>query len=602
MALTSDPLAVPKKRYVAPQPVITNIPIPGQQQQQAAQPVRQVTTDPLQQQITPLTAYPVQQPPPTPDPLRQQPSLFGNTAPGIGQAYTNTLQDSLTGKIYDPFAAGQKEALARAEANKRAATANQIAGAGFSGTGIGQQIAGSTENQLLQNRFSTLNDLEQNRNATRQSALSEARAYGTAEEGIRQYEKDFGEGQRQFDVGQSNWQKNFDQMQKEYGDTQSWKAYEQALATGSDADVIARYKDATGKDLDPMAVEQYRGYYRRSQEQGLAAGDVAIKTAQSTLDTMKRTDAGTALSSYLSTHLDANASDPAMAPMLQKYWESLGNTGEVPKEWADQQVKAARDVRLNTEIGAFNYQIDSLVSSGQMRQEDAALLKDFNTGGLTQYLTRDPATGKVTFDYAKLEADTGSSSGTSTVKVPEGKEQDDIFEEGDKVYRVDADGKAVAVNSKDLTWDDLKGQNLGSDSKAYSAVLENTEKLDLQYKNDALTDSWKSAPEVGQVVKTTIGGKEVLLKTTFKGNQDVKLGFDNAYIEFEDMDGKKYYAGGKMRDSKIREGTGRESSLTSGEYLGLTPDTARKMLSSVNPASSVIGIAGNLAKKFGFNW
>jgi hypothetical protein len=537
-----------KRKYVAPQPVVNNIapqPVintvaPPQQPQVAnqvtidpLQPVvntvappqqpqvaNQVTIDPLQPVVNTVASQPVVN---TVAPSQQsqvtKPSLFSNTAPGIGDAYASTLRDSLTGKIYDPFAAGQKEAMARAEANKRATTANQITGAGFTGQGIGRQIAVGAEGDISKNRFATLNGIEQARNEGRVAALGEARAYGTAEEGIRQtqqnfgetqrqfdtgqgnweknfgegqrqfntqtgqweknfgegqrqfntqtgqWEKNFGETQRQFDTGQSNWQKNFDQEKTRYKDSQAWTAYEQALVTGSDADVIAAYKAATGKDLDPMAVSQYRGYYRSAQEQGLAAGNVAIKTAQTTLDTMKRTDAGTALSSYLTTHLDANVSDPAIATQLQKYWESLGNTGVMPKDWADQQVKAARDVRLNTEAGKFNYDVDQQVAAGVYTSEQGELLKGFNSSNLTQFLVKDPVTGAVKFDtaaYLKSVNGAGTTTGTIagqggiTVKIPvdtNGKPTVNnggyFYGEDNNLYTVE-DGEPVSANLSDV--------------------------------------------------------------------------------------------------------------------------------------------------------
>jgi hypothetical protein len=314
------------------------------------------------------------------------------------------------------------------------------------------------------------------------------------------------------------------------------------------------------------------------------------------LDTMKKTEAGNDLANYLATHLDSDMNDPALGPMMQKYWESLGNTGPVPPDWAAQQVKAARDVRVNTEIGAMNYQIDELVASGQMKPEDAALLKDFNSGGMTQFLVRDPATGKVKFDAtAYLASVSGGTSGgtvapgTSTIKgvnvtTPEGKEEGDIFEKDGKVYRVDMDGNPEAVAMKDLTWDDIKGQGLTTDSAAYKAVVKNAEPMDLQYKSSILTDSWKIAPEVGETRRATVGGKDVLLKVTFKGTQDVKMGFDNAYIEFEDLDGNKYYAGGPTKSTEIKAGTARGT--TNGNIvnaaIGFTPTGNKIVDTTIN--------------------
>jgi hypothetical protein len=92
-------------------------------------------------------------------------------------------------------------------------------------------------------------------------------------------------------------------------------------------------------------------------------------------------------------------------------------------------------------------------------------------------------------------------------------------------------------------------------------------------------------------VKFTVGGKEVLAKVTQKGTQDVKLGFDNAYMEFEDIDGNKYYAGGTNKDGTVHAGTAREQSKgllaysTAGDIINAIQDPS--VDSIVNAAISI---------------
>lgn len=516
----TDPMAGTVAPVVMPQTVNNNV-----QPQQVQNSVQPTVTDPMA--VAPVTASQgfgttvsnqVQAPPVgNTGGTQPRPSLFGNTATGIGDAYTGTLRDALTGKIYDPMAAGTKEAMARAEANRRASTANQIAGAGFSGTGIGQQIAGGLEGDISKQRYDTMIGIEQARNQGRVSALGEARAYGTAEEGIRQYEKDFGESARRFDVGQANWEKTFAEDQSRYKDTQNWKAYEEALVNGSDADVVAAYKAATGKDLDPAAVTQYRDYYRKSKELGLEGQRISNDAAQQAVNEMKRTQAGTTLSNYLATHLDSDMTDPALSPMMQKYWESLGNTGPVPPDWAAQQVKAARDVRVNTEIGAMNYQIDELVASGQMKPEDAALLKDFNSGGMTQFLVRDPATGKVKFDVnAYLASVNGETSNPSDVDSSGNK----ISEKKEGEYYQGKDGNTYQIS--------------GGSSSLVSP--EDFPMATVDY--DPKSGIWKSKPAIGDTVKMPVieDGKQRPEILTLKSSN----GKDEYY--FESPDGTKWKA------------------------------------------------------------
>jgi hypothetical protein len=463
-----------KKKYVAPRVNGTVVTPPVQPVA-----VAPVLTDPLltvNNNIPPVTpavtpATPVVNGDPL-APVATKPNLFSGTAAGVGTNYANTLNSALSGEMYDPFAAGQKEAQARAEANKRAATANQIAGAGFTGQGIGQQIASGTENELSRNRFESNIGIEKARNESRVGALGEARAYGTAEEGIRQYEQNFGqdvmvdkrnfdedvrrygqdyaESKRRFDTGQSNWQSEFDQEKTKYKDSQAWTAYEQALATGSDADVIAAYKAATGKDLDPMAVSQYRGYYRKGQEnalaagaQGLEAGAVAIETAKTTLDTMKKTAAGGDLKNYLSTHLDAKGSDPEVQPMLEAYWKSLGNTGPAPEKWKNDQVAAANDPRLTTEIGQAAYQADSLFSQGLITADQRDILKSIPTEALRYWVKQPDGTFKLD-TQALLDSVGGSGSNAP----PEGTAPGSMYIKDGRVYQADS-----ATASSEISYD-----------------------------------------------------------------------------------------------------------------------------------------------------
>lgn len=587
------------------------------QPQPTTQPTTGTTTQPVQN-TQPVAAKPFDAMVPKPATATAAtsvtPGLFSNTAPGIGDEYAKTLQESLSGKIYDPMAAGTKEAMARAEANKRAAVSNQIAGAGLTNQGIGKQYAAGTENELSRNRYDTMIGIEQARANTRQAALGEARAYGTAEQSTRltqqqfeeerrqagvseeqwnksfeearrqagvsesqwqkeydqglikfntetqqwerafteqqkqaniaqeqwnkqfdearrqagvseeqwnksftesqrqfgitadQWQKDFDQGiirfntqtqqwersfalsadqwnknfeqgqlvfdtqtqqwrntfeesVRQFNVSQENWQKTFDEQKSQYGDSQKWMQYEQALKTGSDADVLNAYREATGKELDPAAVAMYRGYYRQSQELSLKGQDLANKTAQAALDAMKQNQTGTQLATYLSTHLNAGLSDPAVKNLVQGYWESLGNKGPVPAEWAKQQVDATRDVRVNTQIGKMNYDIDQQVAQGVMTKEQGDLLKGFNNAQLTQFLVKDEKTGQVKFDTeAYLESvngegtgtgGTGGTGGTENTNTPfSNAEIGGSYIDGNKVYR-----KISPTENEELTYD-----------------------------------------------------------------------------------------------------------------------------------------------------
>jgi len=179
------PVVQPKKKQIDPYNFNYNV-NPQQMNPGVGVPQQNVVTPPIATGTTPqtvttpgttpqtVTTPGLQKPPTVYDPL------WSNTNPGIAKGFTDTLNQSLSGQIYDPFVAGQQQALATAEANKRAGTAAQVASAGFAGTGIGQQAGGATEDQLLSNRFNTNIGIEQAKNQSRLAALGMAQNYAQA--------------------------------------------------------------------------------------------------------------------------------------------------------------------------------------------------------------------------------------------------------------------------------------------------------------------------------------------------------------------------------------------------------------------------------------
>jgi hypothetical protein len=471
--------------------------------------------------------------------------------------------------------------------------------------------------------------------AAAQTAASLAMQGMQQQEGVRQFDATFDENVRQFGLnfalnkwatekGISLQEAAFEWDKKTYGDSQNWKALEAAMLTGSDADVIARYKDATGKDLDPAAVSTYRGYARTLAEQQITTGGLGIQNAMLELANLRSTTAGSDFAAYVQNNPNANpATDPVLNGMAQKLWETNGGTGPVPAEWAAARVKAVRDA--GNAIVTFNNDIDYAITSGAMTPEEGAMLKDINSKGILQFYKRD-ANGNLVFDFEAMAKAMGTTpaggttggtqgitttGGTATINgksitTPPDKEPGDIFEREGVTYRVDSDGNPEPVVKKDLKWDDIAGQGLGTDSTAYKAVLNNTPPLDLQYKSNVLTDSWKIAPEEGQVVKTKIDGQDVLLKCTLKSTQDVKYGFDNAYIEFEDMNGEKYYAGGPNKDGTIRKGTARGTTqgITVSNVVAplIGADTKNPVLETVLntfvPGRNILSVARKIKNLF----
>lgn len=417
-----------------------------------------------------------------------QGGVFQNTDPNIAAGYQNVLQGALSGSMYDPMAAGTAEAMARSEANQRAKTAGTINRMGLGGTSLGAQVASGAESDINKNRFDTLNNIEIARNNSRMAALPEARTY----------------------AGQEN--------------QAAWDAFDKAALYGSDQDVMNTYQTATGKTLDPQAVQTYRGYVRdknaldiKNTQQGIeqSAGrygmemqerNQSLQSGAIDLASKRSAEAGKGFASYAQTHLDLNGmtdeqlmSDQGFKSVAQSLWESHGGTGPVPVGWAKMQLQAANDPRLNNQIVASNYEIDQAVAAGVMNAEDAELLKDFNTQGLTQFLTRDPTTGKVVMNWNAFSATmnptagTGTGTGTGTggtqmpaaptqvppASVPADAKPGQAFTSDDgSIYKVDNKGNGVLV-----TFDPANSDPWGPDADViakqakpgdpqYDAVLE----------------------------------------------------------------------------------------------------------------------------------
>jgi hypothetical protein len=467
--------------------------------------------------FTPAPAAPAPAaPPPTTD------QLFKNIDPSIQQAYSKTLGDALTGKIYDPTAQGQQEALARQEKQGRASIADQLAKAGMAGEGIGKSISSAEEDKLRKQRFDTNIGIDKARADERVAALGEARAFGTAEQ----------------------------------------QAGGQAVATA---------------------------------------------TAQQNLDTLKRTDAGSALAADITNHPDwitnpnAALSDPAFMNAAQKAWEASGQKGQVPQDWALNQVKAVT-TSSNTTLMA-NKQVEQLVSSGTITADQGKLLTDFNSQGGSQYLQRNPD-GTVSVNWDKYNKDmnisgtTGTGGGTvaKDVTVPvdpsTGKPfaQDKSFVDNGKLYTVNSqnqpeettfdpstdeptgtkaksilaagqtgnplyqevyDSVKSAAKSGNVSYEDLQG--LPPDSPMLVAAKEGLP-------TSSYTDLWSKEGDLkkGQLVKIKVGGQDMVVRydgtwnnsgkqttLTKAGGQKTSLVQDTGE-SFTTPDGKpvKLYAGG----------------------------------------------------------
>ncbi len=450
-----------------------------------------------------------------------QNGVFFNGVPNdIRTGYQTTLGDALSGRLYDPIATKNTEAEARLAANKRAGVAGKIASAGFTGSGVAAQATSATEDDLARQRFDSNIGIETARNASRLAALPEARAYGTSELSA------------------------------------SESALERAVEYGSDADVASAYKQAYGRDLDPMALKETRAQIKEAKA-------VALETSKTNLKNLKNTVEGESFASYVALHTDWRDNpnlalqDQAFMNSAQTLWEAKGGKGVVPSEWAIQQLNTVNDPKLTNEFVSIGEDLKTAVKSGVMTQDAADAITFLslpaNAGALSQFIVKDKNGKPIGIDYNAMKTSVvGGNAGTTVNNnnapaapstIPKGKQIGDIF--------IGSDGKTYSVV------DDGEG----NPAVEYTP----TTKADFSVKKGWGASNWDNPDMVeGNVVRATVNGKEQSLKITKIAKKDVKLGIDTPYIEFIGDDGKQYYV---EEDGKIK--------------LGSAPKTGRSVLHEV---------------------
>lgn len=106
--------------------------------------------------------------------------------------------------------------------------------------------------------------------------------------------KQFGLSVKAFDVGTDQWERTFanasDQWKqtfaedkKRWGQTEAWKSFEYAAQYGTPEDAAARYKEATGKNMDPDVLNDLR----TTRKQGVEAGSINLESLRQNLGDQK---------------------------------------------------------------------------------------------------------------------------------------------------------------------------------------------------------------------------------------------------------------------------------------------------------------------------
>jgi uncharacterized pyridoxamine 5'-phosphate oxidase family protein len=187
-------------------------------------------------------------------PTAAKPKSVLESLPGdLATSYKNNLASMLSGDAYSSQATINNEGYVRAASALRARTANANVGRAGQGTAIANMQG--TEQGILQTAAAT--DLQ---NQVETQAMKER---GIA--GVNTL------------AGMEQTQEQINLASDKQASDEKWKAFDQALALGSDEDVLKAYNNASGQNLDMASIAQIRGYGRKKMENDLTVEDISIK-------------------------------------------------------------------------------------------------------------------------------------------------------------------------------------------------------------------------------------------------------------------------------------------------------------------------------------
>lgn len=321
------------------------------------------------------------------------------------------------------------------------------------------------------------------------------------------------------------------------GQTEAQLAGEQMQSSEQAARDVANVGMAGAQTQSQLATEAQNRQINEQQEQG---NQIDLERRQYELDQLKRTDAGSRFASYVDAHKtewssnpQAALSDPAFMSAAQEAWKTMGGTGQVPTDWAMNQVKSI--------YGASNQNVqlkatyDDLVNRGLMNREDADTLYQFETGGMVKYLKKDPATGKISFDYEGYQKDMGLPT------YGQGIEEANV----DKIPTNVKAGKSY----------------IGTDGNIYTNDPDNPgSKIPADIPSITL-DELRSNPQLEDAVKTALPSKNIEWNTLWGGLDDAQK--QNTLVKFN-IGGKEYVGtplattkidGAKLRPIKLSDGS-----------------------------------------------
>ncbi|MGW8324065.1 MAG: hypothetical protein ACWGNI_00085 [Desulfobacterales bacterium] len=175
---------------------------------------------------------------------------------------------------------GERERFAGEAASAKGALSQELSQIGVSGreaateeARLGRQI-GAQESQMM-------TDLRKQESQQAFTAAQQLPGQIATARGIDISKQQWEKGA---DIASQQWEKAFEFDKERYKDTKAWTDFEYTAQYGSDKDVMEAYKIATGRDLNPNAVGEIRGYARSKRAQDVTAGQLQNLAAQYGID------------------------------------------------------------------------------------------------------------------------------------------------------------------------------------------------------------------------------------------------------------------------------------------------------------------------------
>jgi hypothetical protein len=389
--------------------------------------------------------------------------VLGNLSPNIGEGIEQNISSLVGGGAGADMRSASNEAFARGAKHLRSRAAGAVSGLGQgdavqSQQGVEQAILGGASENILR------------QNVADQQLRMEGARLGLNLAQVNEQSKQFGQNLQLAFTGMAGDQQNlltnltanqqnlltkldFDKAINSENLASQMERMGMNIASAEKLAADKNYLLQQGIDLDTARLKGYRDPVTGEW----VMGSQQLATIQATA--LMNSQAGKGFHDYLAINLDADLSDPAVQQLGQGLWESLGNTGEAPRDWVKARILAARDPRLTNVIVGTEHLLSQALQSGAITQEQFDDAMDNFVNGVIDPDVEDDkdVPAKETFTIWKGEQVPSDFGGDISQKDWEDAGKPDSWEEYvvNVVKNIDTEGDLVSDGKLIITKKEL---------------------------------------------------------------------------------------------------------------------------------------------------